>query len=75
MPDYPAWPERWEFFDGILKYDPHEPEDIGGELAFEGIPHQNNMWIVVHPGPEPKRHKKKRKRKRRTKKRKLKKKR
>lgn len=71
MADYPEWPERWEFFDGILKYCPEDSEDLGGETDIEGIPFMNAMWIVAHPDPEPpKRHKKKRKKKRGTKKRK-----
>lgn len=67
---FPDWPERWEHFDGILKYDPSESEEIGGELDIEGIPHVNQVWVVVHFEPQPKRHKPKRKKKRGTKKRK-----
>lgn len=43
---FPAWPERWEFFDGILKYDPEAPGDVGGELELDGVPLGNPTWIV-----------------------------
>jgi hypothetical protein len=49
---YPEWPERWEFFDGIPKYDPHEPEEIGGEEEVAGIPLDRYMWIVACADPE-----------------------
>ena len=53
MPSYPDWPERWEFFDGILKYCPEDSDDIGGECDFDGVPLLNEVWIVVHGGEDP----------------------